>query len=58
MNTDKNNLFFCYRISIPSLELFPIRVPMELSRIAFPITVVLKDDRTEFAQEERLGLPY
>ena len=27
-------------------------------QIAFPITVLPKDDRTDFAQEERLGLPY
>ena len=31
---------------------------MELSRIAFAITVLQKDDRTDFAQEERLDLPY
>ena len=28
------------------------------SQIAFPITVLPKDDRTDFAQEERLCLPY
>ena len=28
------------------------------SRIAFPIIVLPKDDRTDVAQEERLGLPY
>ena len=33
-------------------------VVIELSRSAFPITVLPKDDRTDFAQEERLGLPY
>ena len=43
---------------IPNLELFPFRFPQELSRIAFPIIVLLKDDRTDFAQEERLDLPY
>ena len=26
--------------------------------MAFPITVLPKDDRTDFAREERLGLPY
>ena len=31
---------------------------MGFSQIAFPIIVLLKDDRTEFAQEERLELPY
>ena len=40
------------------MELFPKRVPIELSRIAFPIIVLPKDDRTDFAQEERLDLPY
>ena len=35
---------------------FPSRVPMKLSRIAFPM-IVLSEDRTDFAQEERLGLP-
>ena len=33
--------------------LSPNRVPIELSRIVFPIIVLLKDDRTDFAQEER-----
>ena len=28
------------------------------SQIAFPITVLPKDDRTDYAQEARLGLPY
>ena len=36
---------------------FTNRVPAELSRIAFPIIVLLKDDRTDFARGERLGLP-
>ena len=31
---------------------------MGFSQIAFPTTVLPKDDRTDFAQEERLGLPY
>ena len=44
--------------NVPSLKLFPNRVPIELSQIAFPITVLPKDDRTDFAQEERLGLPH
>ena len=46
------------RIIIPNEELFPIRVPEEFSRIAFPVKVLPKDDRTGFAQEERLDLPY
>ena len=37
-------LFLGLQISIPNLELFPDRVPIE-------------DDHTDFAQEERLGLP-
>ena len=51
-------LFLGYRISIPNLELFPNRVLIERSRIAFPITVLPKDDRTDFAPQERLDLPY
>ena len=51
-------LFLGVRISIPNLKLFPNRIFKELSRIAFPIIVLPKDDRTDFAQEERLGLPY
>ena len=38
-------LFLGLQISIDLLELFPKRVPIELSR----------DDQTDFAQEERLG---
>ena len=44
--------------SIPNLELFPNRVQMELSRIAFPIKVLPEDGRTDFAEEERLDLPH
>ena len=44
-------------LSIPNLELFPNWIPIELSRIAFPIIVLPKDDRTDSAQEEQLGLP-
>ena len=53
-------IFFCHglQISIPNLGPSPNHVPIELSRIAFPIIVLPKDDRTGFAQEERLGLPY
>ena len=50
-------LFHGLQRSIPNWELSPNRVPTELSRTAFPITVLPKDDRTDFAQEERLGLP-
>ena len=45
-------------MSIPNLELFPNNVLIELSQIAVPIIVLPKDDRTGFAQEEQLGLPY
>ena len=31
---------------------------MELSRVAFPMIVLPKDDRTDSCREERLGLPY
>ena len=40
------------------MELFPNRVLIELSRIAFQIIVLPKDDSTDFAQERRLDLPY
>ena len=50
-------LFHDLRISTPNLELFPNCVLKELSRIAFPIIVLPEDDRTDFAQEERLDLP-
>ena len=43
-----------YRKHIPNLELFPNRVP----RMAFPFRVLPEDDRTDFAQEERVDLPY
>ena len=56
--TDKKNPFHGARISITSWELFPNRAPIEFCRIAFPTTVLPMDDRTDFAQEERLGLPY
>ena len=37
-------------------ELFPNRAAIGFSQIAFPITVLPKDDLTDFVQEERLGL--
>ena len=40
-----------------NLELLPNRVPTELSRTAFPIMGLPEDDRADFAQEDRLGLP-
>ena len=51
-------LFHDERRNIPNLELSPIHVSIGLSQIAFPIIVLPKDDHTDFAQEERLGLPY
>ena len=52
-------LFRSVRISILSLETFSQPYFKKgISQIAFPITVLPKDDRTDFAQEERLGLPY
>ena len=43
---------------IPNLELSPSHASIGSSQIAFPITVLPKDDRTDCVQEERLGLPY
>ena len=37
---------------------FPIHVSKGFSQVAFPTIVLPKDDHTDFAQEERLGLPY
>ena len=39
------------------MELFPNRILIELSQIAFPMRVLPKDDRTDSFREERLGLP-
>ena len=56
--TDKNDPFHGVRISIPNWKTSPNRTSVGFSQIAFPITVLPKDDRTDFVQEERLGLPY
>ena len=45
------------RISIPNWEPSPNRTAIGFSQIAFPITVLLKDDHADSAQEEQLGLP-
>ena len=45
------------RISIPNWNPSPNRAAKGFSQIAFPTTVLPKDDRTDFAQEE-LDLPY
>ena len=51
-------LFHDVQRDIRNLELSPNHVSKRSSQIAFPITVLPKDDRSDFAQEERLGLPY
>ena len=43
---------------IPKLEFSPSHVSIKFSQVAFPTTVLPEDDRTDFAQEEGLGLPY
>ena len=40
------------------MEFSPIHVSMGFSQIAFPTIVLPKDDRTDSAQEEQLGLQY
>ena len=51
-------LFHDEQRDIPNLEFSPSHVSIGFSQIAFPIIVLPKDDRTDSAQEERLGLPY
>ena len=57
-NTDKNNPFSRCTKRHSQLEFSPSHASIGFSQIAFPITVLPKDDRTDFAQEEQLGLPY
>ena len=52
------NLFHDEQRDIPNLEFSPSHASIGFSQIAFPITVLPQDDRTDFAQEEQLGLPY
>ena len=54
----RSPFFFGYQSSIPNLEPFPNRILSGFSQIAVPTTVLPMDDRTDFAQEERLDLPY
>ena len=54
----RTTLFHGVRISIPSWKPSPNRSSIGFSQIAFPTTVLPKDDRTDSAQEERLDLPY
>ena len=51
-------LLLGWQINVPSLELVPNCVPIELDQIAFPIIVLPEGDRTDSFREERLGLPY
>ena len=51
-------LFDGVRKDIPNLEFSPSHASIGFSQIAFPIIILPKDDRTGFAQEERLGLRY
>ena len=54
----RTTLIHGVRISIPNWKPSPNRSSKGFSQVAFPITVLPKDDHTDFAQEERLGLPY
>ena len=54
----RTTLFHGVQRDIPNWECSPSHVSTGLSQIALPIRVLPKDDRTDFAQEERLGLPY
>ena len=57
--TDKNNPFSRGENKHSQLETFSQPVFLkELFQIDFPTIVLPKDDRTDFAQEEQLGLPY
>ena len=53
--TDQNSPF-C--LVVPNLELFPNRVHIELSQIAFSISILPKGDRTDSFREERPDLPW
>ena len=48
--------FHGVRKDIPNWKLSPNRVPEGFSQVASPIIGLPKDDHTDFAQEERLGL--
>ena len=47
-----------YKRDIPNLEFSPSHASIGCSQIASPTIVLPKDDRTDFAQEEQLDLPY
>ena len=57
-HTDKNNPFDGVRKDIHNWKLSPNHVLKVFSQIAFPITILPKDDHTDCVQEERLGLPF
>ena len=44
-------------MSFPNWKPFPNRTSIGFTQIAFPITVLPKDDRTDFDQEERRVFP-
>ena len=54
-HTDKNSPILGLRMNISKLELFPNRVPRELSRIAFPIVVLVKGWPYEFRSTRATG---
>ena len=57
--TDKNKILsHDVQRDIAHLEYSPSHASIGFSQIAFPRIVLPKDNRTDFAQEERLGLPY
>ena len=47
-----------YKETFPIWKPSPNRISIGFSQTVLPITVLPKDDRTDSAQEERLGLPY
>ena len=56
--TDKNNPFSRCTKRHSQFGIFSQPCSVGFSQIAFSIIVLPKDDRTDFFQEERLGLPY
>ena len=57
-STYTKKLFHGVRISIPNWKPSANSASMGCSQNAFSKTVLPKDDHTDFAQKERLGLPY
>ena len=54
---NKNHLSHDAQIHGPNQEIFFNRAPKFLSQIAIPTTILPKDDKRNFVQEQRLGLP-